>query len=496
MAEVEKNVVNEEIREDDSGSYHPQKDYLGNLTKRLLNDCIRSPWGQVCVIAFVCFCCPGMYNALTGMGGSGQVDPTAAANASVALLSVGAVTGVFLAGPLVSLIGPRNSIMMGGWTYALYSGSLFNFNHRLNSAFVIASGALLGLGANLLWIPQGMIMTTYVKERHRGRAIALFWVIFNLGGGIGSLASLGINYYSVEATVTDSTYIAYIVIMLFGWVFGSLLICDVTQLNEKFSGQRVSKVKQQHGEAFSFSKIKDTALFTFSVLSDWKLLCLIPMFFYANVFYSYQQNSVNGMTFNVRTRSLNSALYWMSQMIGGIVIGGFLDLHKISRRRRAIFGWIQLLVVGMVIWGGGLKFQLWNDKRTAKGLIQDIDFKDSNYIGPMFLYIFYGGYDALWQGYCYWLIGLKSKSPAVGGVIVGCYKTMQCVGGAMAWRINATGVSPMKQLAMNWGLTGGALLIALPSILLFVSNEREDIDIEKDSGVDQNSGESTETNKV
>ena len=69
-----------------------------------------------------------MYNALSGLGGSGQVDSTVAANATVALLSATAATALFVAGPLFSLVGPRWCFLLGGWTYALYSGSLLNFN--------------------------------------------------------------------------------------------------------------------------------------------------------------------------------------------------------------------------------------------------------------------------------------------------------------------------------------------------------------------------------
>lgn len=72
-----------------------------------------------------------MYNALGGLGGSGQVDPTVAANATVALLSATAATALIVAGPFFSLVGPRLCFLLGGWTYALYSGSLLNFNRKL-----------------------------------------------------------------------------------------------------------------------------------------------------------------------------------------------------------------------------------------------------------------------------------------------------------------------------------------------------------------------------
>lgn len=436
------------------------KSQPGNVYMRLYTD----PWFQIILISVVCFCCPGMYNALSGMGGSGQVDSTVAANATVALLSTGAVVAMFIAGPAYDLLGARWSLFIGGWTYALYSASLLNYNIRQNAGFVIGSGALLGIGAAFLWIPQGVIMTTYPPESQRGRAIALFWIIFNLGGGIGSLASFGINYNSTSGTVTNSTYVAYLVIMLFGWVIGFLFVCPAYKLNKKYHGERVSHVQQEY-EKLTITKIIATAKFAFYTLIDWKLLVLLPMFFYANIFYSYQQNSVNGDTFNIRTRALNSSLYWIAQMFGGFLMGGILDLKFYDRKRRAIIGWIVLIVVGCCIWGGGYKFQVWNNKRTALGLHQDIDFKDKAYIGPMFLYIFYGMYDALWQSFCYWMIGAKTDSPAVSGILVGAYKTCQSCGGAAAWRVNAIGVSAMRQLAMNWGLTVGTLLVAIPAVL-------------------------------
>lgn len=33
-------------------------------------------WTQIVLVSVACFCLPGMYNAISGMGGSGQLDPT------------------------------------------------------------------------------------------------------------------------------------------------------------------------------------------------------------------------------------------------------------------------------------------------------------------------------------------------------------------------------------------------------------------------------------
>jgi len=193
---------------------------------------------------------------------------------------------------------------------------------------------------------------------------------------------------------------------------------------------------------------------------------MLPLFFSTNVFYSYQQNVVNRTTFNIRTGSLNGALYWFAQMVGGLVIGSILDMPRCNRRRRARVAWCFLFTTGMGIWGGGYAFQKWFDHRMAMGFKQTIiDYTDSVSVGPMFLYIFYGCYDAFWQSFCYWLVGASSNSPAVTAVLVGAYKTFQSIGGAMAWRINALGHPVMTQFAIDRGICMGSLVFAIPAVL-------------------------------
>ncbi|KAE8354360.1 major facilitator superfamily domain-containing protein [Aspergillus coremiiformis] len=427
-----------------------------------------SPWFQIVLISLICFCCPGMFNALTGLGGSGQVDQTVAANANVALLSAMAGTALFVVGPIFDRVGPRVCLLLGGWTYPLYSGSLLCFNVTGNGAFVIASGAILGIGASFLWVAQGAIMTTYVPESQKGRAIAVFWIIFNLGGGVGSLASFGLNYHSTAGTVSNGTYIALLIIMAIGWLLG-VLICPPRSV-------RVANLQATPEPDHHWQKIVKLTLHT---VTDWRVLSMLPLFFCANVFYSYQQNIVNGMTFNIRTRSLNGALYWIAQMFGGLLMGVLLDIPGLNRPWRARMNWLFLFVTGMAIWGGGYAFQRWYDRRAAQGKTQDIDFTQSHLsVGPIFLYIFYGMYDAFWQSFCYWLMGAQSNSPAVAAVLVGAYKTFQSVGGAMAWRLNALDKSPMLQFAVDWGLCMGALVLALPAVLAvtLTSNDSESLD--------------------
>lgn len=152
---------------------------------------LRLPWyasppTQLTMVAFVCFLCPGMFNAVGGLGGGGQVDATAANNGLVATYSTFSVVG-FFAGSIANRLGIKLTLSLGGLGYSVYIASLLSYNHTQNAGFIIFAGALLGVCAGLLWTAQGAIMMSYPHESSKGRYISWFWMIFNLGAVIGSL---------------------------------------------------------------------------------------------------------------------------------------------------------------------------------------------------------------------------------------------------------------------------------------------------------------------
>lgn len=51
-----------------------------------------------------------------------------AANATVALLAATAGTALTIVPPLFDKIGPRGCLLIGGWTYPLYSAALLCYN--------------------------------------------------------------------------------------------------------------------------------------------------------------------------------------------------------------------------------------------------------------------------------------------------------------------------------------------------------------------------------
>lgn len=145
-----------------------------------------SPPVQLLIVSFVCFMCPGMFNAINGMGGGGQLDATANNHANTALYSTFSVVG-FFAGTFTNKLGIRTALSFGGIGYSVYVGSFLCYNHTKNLGFTTFAGALLGVCAGLLWCAQGAIMMSYPPENAKGRYISWFWMIFNLGAVIGSL---------------------------------------------------------------------------------------------------------------------------------------------------------------------------------------------------------------------------------------------------------------------------------------------------------------------
>ncbi len=92
--------------------------------------------------------------------------------------------------------------------------------------------------------------------------------------------------------------------------------------------------------------------------------------------------------------------------IRSYVFGYALDV-RVARHLRARAAWVALFVITMVIWGGGYAWQNGYTRAEAEseGYVK-MDWTDSGYVGPMFLYMFYGFYDAAWQTAVYWCVTL------------------------------------------------------------------------------------------
>ena len=326
-----------------------------------------SPISQLIVVSFVCFLCPGMFNALSGMGGGGQIDNDTVDKANTALYATFAVVG-FFAGSITNKVGIKTALSFGGTGYCLYIASFLCFSHTQNRGFNIFAGSFLGVCAGILWSAQGAIMLSYPTEETKGRYISYFWIIFNLGAVIGGLVSstdpivlilkiltcpsqvpLGENLHATgNSTVTDGTYIGFIVLTFCGAILAWFLV-DAKDVIRP-DGSKVILMKNPTWQS------ELTGLLVTLKQDPWIIL-LFPMFWSSNWFYTYQFNDVNNAYFSTRASALNSILYWICQILGAGSFGWALDMKSIGRPMKAKIAWAALFVLTMGIWGGGFVFQ-------------------------------------------------------------------------------------------------------------------------------------------
>lgn len=429
-----------------------------------------SPKVQLFMVGMVCFLCPGMYNALGGLGGAGLSDTTVQNNASTALYSTFAVVG-FFAGTIANRIGLRWTLGLGGIGYCIYAGSILSFTKNGNRGFPIFSGALLGVCAGLLWTAQGAIMMSYPPEQSKGRYISWFWIIFNLGAVIGALIPLGANASNQSGDATDGTFAGFIILMALGALL-SLVLVDADKVVRQ-DGSKVILMKNPSWKS-ELIGLKDTFM-----EQPW-IAALFPMFFASNIFYTYQMNDMNGAHFNSRARSLNNLLYWVSQIIGAIIFGYALDIKSVRRPTRAKASLISLFVLTMAIWGAGWAWQSKQvirevaEHKDADGNLTDkkVDWSDGGelFIGPMFLYFFYGLYDACWQTCIYWYMGALSNSSRTTANYAGFYKGIQSAGAAIFWALDGNKTAYNTMFGASWGLLSASLIIAAPVIFLKIQD--------------------------
>ena len=289
---------------------------------------------------------------------------------------------------------------------------------------------------------------------------------------------LGENIHvTVNTDVTNGTYIGFLVLTF----CGALLAFTLIQ-GDKIIRRDGSKVILMKNPTWKSELLGLWETF----FTDPYVILLFPMFFSSNWFYTYQFNEVNAAKFNIRTRSLNSVLYWSAQMVGAGLFGFVLDLTYFRRTTRAKGVWLVLFVLTFVVWGGGWAFQKGYTRAevevglNTKTLADDyptIDWTDSAYVGPMFLYIFYGMYDAIWQTCVYWYMGAITNNGRKLANFAGFYKGIQSAGSAITWRIDEMGIKYANYFASCWALLAGSLLFALPVIWLKI---KDTVPVEED----------------
>lgn len=268
------------------------------------------------------------------------------------------------------------TLSIGTTGYALYLGSLWNFQVNGTRWFLILAGGILGFSASLFWAAQGAVMMSYPTEKDKGRSYSVFWSIFQLGTLIGSAIALAISFNSNMPSVGTGVYTAIIIIQLTSIVTSWLVLPPHLVVRGDGTMVEIQASLGPKQEVKEFIRM----------FRDWRMLALFPMFFSSNYFYSYQ-GAITTFLFNGRTRALVALLTGLGSIVGSIIIGLLTDVLPFSRRKRSLIASFIVFLMVCGVWGGGVAFQL-DFKRGDKilrGKLLPWDWSDSPAGGPIVL---------------------------------------------------------------------------------------------------------------
>ncbi|KAK0476536.1 hypothetical protein EDD18DRAFT_1088901, partial [Armillaria luteobubalina] len=158
--------------------------------------------------------------------------------------------------------------------------------------------------------------------------------------------------------------------------------------------------------------------------------------------------------------------YWISQIIGSVLIGLLLDRKSISRRIRAYTGWTVLFLMGYF-------YQKQYTRESVAPETEKMDIYDHGYAGRVWFYIFCGILDAMWQTTAYWLVGATSNDLSKLAFFAVFYKSVRPAGVAGIWHADTIKIPYMNVFISEWALLVGGLVFALPMVILHIKNHTD-----------------------
>ncbi|KAJ5236220.1 hypothetical protein N7489_006311 [Penicillium chrysogenum] len=408
---------------------------------------------QIIIVGLVAFCEPGIWTALNNLGAGGNAKPylNNAANAlTYGLMSV----GCFLAGGVTNKITAKWTLFIGAAFYTPYAAGLYCNNRYGNEWFLLLGAALCGIGASLLWASEAAIAVGYPEEEKRGRYVAIWMSIRQMGPLVGGAISLALNVNTAHVgKVTYTTYLGLVAISSLGAPFALLLSQpqDVIRSN----GTKIPYMKKT-----SFA-IEARAIW--KQLSNKYMLLLIPVFLAGQFGTTYQGNYLTTY-FTVRSRALASFLTAVVGASANVVTGIFLDLKFLSRetRSKVVYIFVLVFVTGSWTWNAIVETKL---SRMAEPPAFDLG--DGPFFNSAFtVYIFFRFFYEVLQTYIYWLMAEIKGAQGDGDIArtTGILRSWESIGSTIAYAVGATHWPNLNQMALGFALWG----FTIPFTLLAV----------------------------
>lgn len=150
--------------------------------------------------------------------------------------------------------------------------------------------------------------------------------------------------------------------------------------------------------------------------------------------------TLSAYTFNLRTRSLNSVIFWAVQIPSTLLYGLVLDNNRFARRARGLMALTIALVIVVISWALAIRIQVKHKlRRDLPSPIWDWD--DPNYGEFSIMVIFTGIAYAIDQMVVMWVISAYSNEPRLLARYGGFFKGMLSAGLCIAFGLESARVS-------------------------------------------------------
>ncbi|PWN48001.1 MFS general substrate transporter [Violaceomyces palustris] len=405
----------------------------------------RTVFFQIVMVGFVSLTQPGIWTAINNLGAAGQAKPYLinAANA----LTYGIMSfGCALAGGVCNKIGVKWTLVIGVAFYTPYASSLYCNNRFGNEWYVLLGAALCGIGASMFWASEGAIAVGYPSERERGRMVATWMGIRNLGPLIGGAISLSLNTKGTKAgKVSYSTFLALIGIQCLG--FPVALLLSSPEKVVRGDGSKVPNIKNGGKVDGRRTTIKDELKGIWETIKSRRMILLMPIFICGMWGVTYQSNYL-AKYFTVRARALASLLTAVANLLANISIGLAMDLKWLNQAQRAkvIWTFFAIAVTGLWIWQTITEVHFHRNPTP-------VDWNDGARFGNAFaVYLLWKFVYEAQQGFLYWLVGTMPHREGTITRSMGVLRSFESIGSTFAYVVGATHWVNLNQCILSFSL--------------------------------------------
>ncbi|KAJ5883892.1 uncharacterized protein N7473_010778 [Penicillium subrubescens] len=401
----------------------------------------RSCLFQIIIVGLVAFCEPGIWTALNNLGAGGNAKPflNNAANAlTYGLMSV----GCFLAGGVTNKITAKWTLFLGAAFYTPYAAGLYCNNRYGNEWFLLLGAALCGIGASLLWASEAAIAVGYPEQERRGRYVAIWMGIRQMGPLVGGAISLALNVNTSHVgKVTYTTYLGLVAISSLGAPFSLLL-------------SQPQNVVRRNGTKIPYMKKTSLSIESRAIwkqLTNKYMLLLIPVFLAGQFGTTYQGNYLTTY-FTVRSRALASFLTAVVGATANVTTGIILDLKYFSRETRSKLVYLFVLTFVTAAWTWCAVIQT---KLSRMADPPAFDLGGGHFFNSAFtVYMFFKFFYEVLQTYIYWLMAEIKGAQGEGDIArtTGILRSWESIGSTIAYAVGATHWPNQNQMILGFSL--------------------------------------------